>query len=135
MYLAVIEPGTYLDFGDPVITGRLQHDRFHSPKFYGYYEFGGRLRLDRDADEAQLTTPLKAILHYIPANRVTLTLPLEIAPDWIGDGAGTFYTQVGVGAKYRLQPNLELEAIGTIFPYGKNSGAGVTGNFGVRYVL
>jgi hypothetical protein len=124
----------FLDAGDPVIALRLQHDRFHRPRFYGYYEVGGRLRLDGTNDETQLTTPVKAILHWLPSRNWTLTLPLEVAPSWLGDGRGDFYSQVGAGAKFRPQPNLELETIVTIFPLGRNAGAGATVNLGLRWV-
>jgi len=126
--------GPFLDYGEPVITLRVQHDRFHAPRIYGYYEVGARFRLG-ETDNRQITTPIKAIGHWLPKQWLTLTLPLEIAPQWIGDAAGSFYTQVGIGAKLRPAPNFEIETIVTVFPFGRNAGAGGTVNLGLRWVL
>jgi hypothetical protein len=41
----------------------------------------------------------------------------------------------GVGAKIRPAPNLEIETIATVFPLGRNAGAGGTVNLGLRWVL
>ncbi|MEZ5066843.1 MAG: DUF547 domain-containing protein [bacterium] len=121
-----------LDVG--AVTVRAQMDRFHRPDVYGYYELGIRAERREDGGDV-LSFPAKAILHWVPQREVTLTLPLEIAPQRLDDGGFGMYTQVGVGAKFRPSPRLELETIGTVFPFGYSAGAGWTANVGLRRVF
>jgi hypothetical protein len=98
-----------------------------------YLEAGGSVRMAGDA--SQLTTPFKAIVTWEPSPRWSLYVPVEIAPDWLGDSSGSFYSQAGLGGKVRpRRGDVELEALWTAFPAGRNAGAGQTFNLGVRFV-
>ncbi len=46
----------------------------------------------------------------------------------------SYFNQTGIGAKYLLLQNLELEGLITKFLFGKNSGAGTTFNLGIRII-
>ena len=48
-----------------------------------------------------------------------------------GDGD---FTQAGLGGKYQLFPQLQVEASYTNFIMGNTQGAGATFNIGVRYI-
>ncbi|GJM44499.1 MAG: hypothetical protein DHS20C21_13410 [Gemmatimonadota bacterium] len=124
----------FLDWDDPIWNTHIFFDQELGEQLFAYFEGGTQLRWDRGASDVQLTTPLKAILNLIPTERWTLYLPLEVAPDWIGDPRGNYYSQVGLGAKYRPVPAVELETLGTVFPFGRNAGAGATLNLGIRII-
>ncbi|RMF59375.1 MAG: DUF547 domain-containing protein [Calditrichaeota bacterium] len=86
-------------------------------------------------ERTDFLTPLKLFFNYYPNNQITLYLPLEVTPTWDnGGGWSSYYSQLGVGFKYLLTPFLELEMLYTIFPIGKNNGAGETYNLGMRIV-
>lgn len=123
----------FLDFADPFWTAQLLYDRSVSPSVRLYLEGGGFVRMS--GDDSQLTTPVKAIFNYEPSAAWSLYLPAEISPDWLGDASGNYFTQVGVGAKLRPGDGAtELEALWTVFPAGRNAGAGQTFNLGIRFV-
>jgi hypothetical protein len=123
----------FLDFADPSWIARVLADVSLSPAWRAYLEAGGALRMAGDA--SQLTTPFKVILNWEPSARWSLYAPVEVAPDWLGDSSGNYYSQVGIGGKLRPRSGTaELEALWTVFPAGKSSGAGQTFNVGVRFV-
>lgn len=123
----------FLDFEDPAWTLQLLHDRIVGPGLRLYLEAGSFLRIA--GDDSQLTTPLKAIVNLEPGERWTLYVPLEVSPDWWGDGGGDYFTQAGIGGKLRpADGSAEVEVLWTAFPMGRNAGAGQTFNLGVRFV-
>lgn len=123
----------FLDWAHPAAFGRLLIDRTVASGWRIYAEAGGSVRMAGDA--SQLTTPVKAILNWEPSARWSLYVPTEVAPDWLGDSSGSYYTQVGIGGKLRPRgESAELEGLWTIFPMGKSSGAGQTFNLGIRFV-
>jgi hypothetical protein len=98
-----------------------------------YLELGAFARLAGDG--SQVTSPAKAILNWEPDERWTVYAPVEVAPDWLGDAAGNYYSQIGLGAKYRPgNGDSEIEVLWTTFPSGRNAGAGQTVNLGLRFL-
>lgn len=123
----------FLDFADPSWMARGLADLSPGAAWRLYLEAGGSLRMAGDA--SQLTTPFKAIVTWEPSARWSLYAPGEIAPDWLGDSSGNYYSQVGAGGKLRPgDGGAEVEALWTVFPAGRNAGAGQTFNLGVRFV-
>ena len=122
----------FLDWDDPFWNTRVFLDRPLAANVYAYLEAGTQLRWDRDADDFQLTTPLQVIVNFLPGRRWTVYVPLQAAPDWIGDPRGNYWSQTGLGLKFRPAPTLEVEALGTVFPLGRNAGAGSNVGVGVR---
>jgi hypothetical protein len=123
----------FLDFADPSWIAKGLADLSVAADWRVYLEAGGSIRMA--GDDSQLTTPLKAIVTWEPSTLWSLYAPTEIAPDWWGDSSGDHYTQVGIGGKLRPGTgNAELEALWTVFPIGRNKGAGQTFNLGVRFV-
>lgn len=86
------------------------------------------------SESTDFLTPTKAILNYYPSGRWTVYFSSEIGPAWGGSGWSSYYSQFGLGTKFQLTSNWELEALYTTFPFGKNSGAGQTYNLGLRVV-
>jgi len=50
------------------------------------------------------------------------------------DLLAAYYVQAGSGVKIQVLKSLELEAAYTVFPSGKNTGAGQTYNIGLRFL-
>ncbi len=124
----------FLDFGDWTAVQQVFADLMLSARVQAYLETGGWLRFDRSQDAVQLTTPTKAVVNFHGSETWTLYLAGDVAPDWIGDARGNYYSQIGAGAKLRPTAAFEIEVLATTFPAGKNAGAGAALNAGVRWV-
>ncbi len=122
----------FLEYDDVQWWTQFFYDHRFSPEVYLYLENGVYIRFDRT--DPALLTPVKAIVNYLPTHRWTTYVQAELAPTWDGFGWSNYYSQVGAGVKFFLRPNLELESLVTVFPFGKNGGAGQTYNFGIRWV-
>ena len=125
--------GAFVDTGDPTLVLRLRTDRGSGRRAYVYAELGGELRIDRHGPDGA-ATPAQLILHALPADRWTLSLPLAFTPYWGGAANGDWSSQVGLGAKFRPRSGLEVESVVTIVPAGRNQGAGSAFSLGVRLV-
>lgn len=123
----------FLDTGDVILVGRVRADRTLSPRSYLYLELGGEMRVDDTGPDGGVT-PLKAIGHWLAGEIVTLYVPIEVDLFWGGASTGNWSSQIGAGLKVRPRSGLELEALVTTFPAGRNAGAGHTLSVGVRLV-
>jgi hypothetical protein len=54
---------------------------------------------------------------------------------WKESSISAYYNQLGLGAKYQLISNFELEILYTKFIFGKSQGAGETYNLGFRIII
>ncbi|PCJ85754.1 MAG: hypothetical protein COA57_07255 [Flavobacteriales bacterium] len=112
------------------------YDQKISEKFRAFFEVDAITYIDRKLkkDNSFIDTPVKAFLSFFPTHKVTLYLLTEWAPTWGDNAIASYYSQVGIGGKYQLLPNLEIELLYTNFPLGKNKGAGTTYNLGLRFL-
>ncbi|MEO9805824.1 MAG: hypothetical protein ABJF04_21380 [Reichenbachiella sp.] len=84
--------------------------------------------------------PISAIVSFFPSNKLTLYGNIQHAAAYgklttVEDaefGRIRWYTQLGVGAKYLILNNLELELSYANFLWSKRDGAGQVFNFGLR---
>jgi len=130
----------FLDFGDPVAAAQLFYDWRHSASWLTYLEQGAFVRFARvdenesvGADDA-FTTSSKAIVNFYPTRAWTTYAAEELLFDWKRDGGPDWYFQTGLGLKRTIGNSLELELLGTAFPWGRNKGAGNTLGLGLRHV-
>ena len=93
-----------------------------------------------------LDIPVSAFFSYFPTGKITIYVMTQhlhrytnhIAPqnpeitDWV---IPANYTASGVGFKYQLLSNLNLELLYTNFWRGQNSGFGNTFNIGIKYLI
>jgi len=114
----------YLDWGDPIWTTRILWDLRLGGTWTAWVEAGTQLRAGPDAGDAQLTTPVQVLLNWWPRSAWTVYVPFGIAPDWIGDARGHYWSQTGLGVKFRPTPRVEFEVLGTVLPLGRGAGAG-----------
>ncbi len=98
-----------------------------------------------EAQIGMLDLPASVFLSYFPTKRITLYAMTQhvhrftnnidpdnpIVTDWV---IPMNYTASGIGFKYQVLPNLNLEFLYTNFWRGRNSGLGNTFNFGVKFL-
>jgi len=95
------------------------------------------VRLDvqnENTKSSQVAIPMKVFPSVFLTDKLTAYAMTEFAPT-LGEGIfSSAYIQSGVGMKYQLTDQLEIEGLYTNFWWGKNAGAGVTYNIGLRYL-
>ena len=123
----------FLDTGDPTVVVRLRTDHGAGRRAYLYAELGDELRVDENGPDGA-STPLLLIGHAVPSDRWTLVAPLGVTPYWGGAANGDWSSRMGLGAKFRPEAGWEVETLVTIFPAGRNQGAGAAFSLGVRLV-
>jgi hypothetical protein len=98
-----------------------------------------------EAQIGMLDLPASIFVSYFPTKRITLYAMTQhvhrftndidpdnpIVTDWV---IPMNYTASGVGFKYQVLPNLNLEFLYTNFWRGRNSGLGNTFNFGIKFL-
>lgn len=107
-----------------------------SEKFRMFFEFDTFISLDREfnKDNNSILTPVKTFLSFFPTKKITVYTLAEFGPSWGNSKINSYYSQLGIGTKYQLIKNLELELMYSKFPVGKNSGVGSTLNLGIRFI-
>ncbi|WP_420582006.1 hypothetical protein [Reichenbachiella sp.] len=87
--------------------------------------------------------PLSIIVSYFPTSQLTLYANGQYAGAYgtqipggneVEFGRVSWYTQLGLGAKYLILNNLELELSYANFVLSKRDGAGSVYNFGIRFL-
>ena len=91
-----------------------------------------------------LDVPVSAFLSYFPTNKVTIYAMTQHLQrftndidqnvpqtDWVIPAS---YTASGIGLKYQLKSNLNIELLYTNFWQAKNAGFGQTFNIGIKYL-
>jgi hypothetical protein len=122
----------FLDYDDVQWWTQFFFDKMLTNTLLVYLENGWFIRFGND--ETAVNSPIKAILNYYPSNKWTVYLPTELNPKWDGVSWSAYYFQAGLGLKYQVTANLELETLFTKFFKGKQQGAGVTYNLGIRII-
>lgn len=122
----------FLDFDGIQWFNQVFYDRSLSDNTLIYLEGGFFARFDSEFED--FFTPLKAIFSYFPTQSSTLYIPTEFTSFWQDGSVNGYYAQFGLGAKYQLTNNLEIEGLFTDFSFGKSQGAGQTFNLGFRFI-
>jgi hypothetical protein len=115
-------------------------------KFQLFTEFDLLFRFKRNKSQiGMLDLPASVFLSYFPTRKITIyamtqhvhRFTNDIAPqdptvtDWV---IPANYTASGLGFKYQVLPNLNLELLYTNFWRGQNSGLGNTFNLGIKFL-
>ncbi|NOX45909.1 MAG: DUF547 domain-containing protein [Chlorobi bacterium] len=97
--------------------------------------------------------PISLFASWFPTTKSTLYFQIQYSPrlqleesleyDWATESNYTVnpfdmisdYAQTGLGAKYQITHNFNLELSGTYFFTSKNGGAGYTMNLGLRFII
>ncbi len=115
-------------------------------KFQLFTEFDLLFRFKRfDSQIGMLDLPASVFFSYFPTSKITVYGMTQhvarftnninpqdpIVTDWV---IPMNYTASGVGVKYQILSNLNVEVLYTNFWRGKNSGLGETFNIGIKYL-
>jgi len=127
----------FLDFDKHYWWTQLYYDKVLPNYFVLFLEIDLVMRLDYTDlfKRSFVYNPVKLFFGKFLGSKWGVYTMAEWAPFW-GDQEvlAAYYLQTGVGIKHQVHPNLELEAVYTLFPSGKNSGAGETFNFALRFL-
>jgi len=101
-----------------------------------------RFNRNSTQEEDFFRVPLSAFLSYFPTANATVYVFSQYSPRYQdvplmeGSEFGLFswFTQLGVGAKYQITPRLGAELSYADFVLSENDGAGYAVNFGLRYI-
>ena len=127
----------FLDFDKYFWWTQVFYDKILPNYFVLFAEIDLILRLDPKSVFTQsfVYNPVKLFFGKFIGTKWGVYTMAEWGPFW-GDKEvlAAYYSQVGLGVKHQILPSLELEASYTLFPAGKNSGAGQTYNLGLRFL-
>ena len=87
-------------------------------------------------------TPVTGILSFFPSQKISLFAIYQYSPRYqvVSNGfdedfgLSQWFQQAGLGFKYQLTKNLEIESSNTNFFASKNDGGGSTLNIGLRWI-
>jgi hypothetical protein len=122
----------YLDVDGIQWWNQFFYDYSFEDDFLLYLETGPIIRFSSEFED--FFVPLKAIVNYFPSQNWTIYVPFEFTSYWKDFTINAYYMQLGLGLKYQLTPNVELEGLYTKFLLGKSQGAGQTYNLGIRMI-
>jgi hypothetical protein len=123
----------WLDFDAYQFVNKFFYDQDLSSMFRLFAQFDTYLRLNKfDMAESSFETPIKLFVSYYPNENITIYTANEYSIVW--SSVAPYYFQTGLGAKYQFLPQMEVEMLYTVFPFGKDRGAGQTYNVGIRII-
>lgn len=112
---------------------------FQSRKFQLFTELGTRFFFGEKGEgyaNNSLELAPAAFLSYFPTQKITLlTFVQQEALIDLGNKYSKNYTAVGLGAKYQLTQNLNIETLYSNFVRGNDSGLGQSYNLGLRAIF
>jgi len=127
----------FLDFDKYLWWTQLFYDKLLPHYFLLFAEADLLIRVDRkfDLSKSIISTPLKVFIGKFLGEKWGIYSMVEWAPFWgYKPLLPAFIHKLALVGKYQLLKHLELELLYTIFPFGKNQGAGKTCNLGIRYI-
>lgn len=127
----------WLDFDAYQLWNQFFYDKIFAERYVLFIESDIIFALNRQLNLSQSVfyTPLKILVGSFIGRKWGVYVLGEFGPYWgTSEIIATYYSQVGAGVKHQLTKRLELETLVTVFPLGKNSGAGQTFNIGIRYL-
>lgn len=122
---------------------QLFYDLRLNAKWRIFMEVDFLYRLKRNEEQVNFfRTPASAFLSYFPTSRTTLFGFAQYSPRFQNlsneveerFGFSNWFTQIGIGGRYQLMPNLSVELAYGNFVASRQDGAGYTLNLGLRYI-
>jgi len=125
----------YLDDDAYLFINQFLYDATLNKDLSLYAEFGIWMKLNKDDlfGNINYNLPLKLFVNYYVTSRLTFYAMNEFNYG-VNSFNNSYFNQTGIGAKYLILPNMELEGLVTKFLFGKSSGAGSTFNLGIRLI-
>ena len=122
---------------------QLFFDKKLNAKWRVFLEADFLYRLKRNEDQVNFfRTPVSAFLSYFPSSRTTFFGFAQYSPRFQNlsnsvdeqFGFSNWFTQIGVGGRYQLMPNMSVELSYGNFVASRQDGAGYSLNLGLRYI-
>lgn len=127
----------FLDFDKYTWWTQVFYDKIINNRWVIFAETDILLRLDKQFVllNSIFSTPVKLFAGTYLTDNTGIYLMSEWAPVWgLKPLLAAYYLQSGMGVKYQILKNLELEILYTRFLAGKNQGAGETYNLGLKFI-
>ncbi|MEE9439155.1 MAG: DUF547 domain-containing protein [Saprospiraceae bacterium] len=127
----------YIDTNGPNFSTQFWNDKSIGNKFSLFTDVGIYLEdfgFGDDGYANSLSFPSTAILSYFPSKKITIYTLAGFSP-YVGSPF-EYYGQAGIGFKYQISPNLEIELLSTLFSnryLSSKDGSANTYNIGFRY--
>lgn len=127
----------WLDYDRYTWWTQLFYDKSIGAKYQFFGELDFLLRLPEigsnvPSSETIFSTPVSIFFSYFPSPKSTIYVQYQYAPTITS--YPSYYMQAGIGGKYQVLSQLQLEASYTNFFSGHTQGAGATFNVGLRYI-
>ena len=127
----------WLDYDRYTWWTQLFYDKSIGAKYQFFGELDFLLRLPEigskvPSSETIFSTPVSIFFSYFPYPKSTIYVQYQYAPTITS--YPSYYMQAGIGGKYQVLSQLQLEASYTNFFSGHTQGAGATFNVGLRYI-
>lgn len=88
--------------------------------------------------KAFFRTPVTVFFSYFPDSKSTVNINAQYSPAFGGGDDGfsflNDFVQLGIGAKYQITKEINLELLYTNFAFSRSQGAGQTFNFGLVFI-
>ena len=127
--------GIFLDWAGPVFLTQFFNDKSISDKFSLFTEIDLLVEeIGGSGKSNRLSTPMTVIFSWFPKKNLTLYGLAGYSPYFVDPF--DYFAQFGIGAKYQISPNFEIELLATDFTnkYLKTvDGGAATYNIGFRY--
>lgn len=137
----------FLDWSHPTMINQLFFDQDLGSSFSLFLEAGlvveniGPSFFKQGSGLHQISNPINIITSYFPDNKTTFYLLINATPRWriqVNDllqsvRESDAYSQYGIGYKYFVTNDLQLEFLYTIFNGSQNNRSARTFNLGVKY--
>ena len=113
------------------------YDKTFGTKYQVFTELAAWVRIPElgsgeGLNQTSLETPISVFFSYFPTPKSTIYAQLQYWP--VMSSLPNYFAQGGIGGKYQLFKQLQIEASYTNFFAGINQGAGATFNFGLRFI-
>lgn len=132
-----LEGTPWLDWQRYTSWTQFFYDKTFGTKYQLFTELAAWVRIpeigsDLGLKKTTLETPISVFFSYFPTKKSTVYAQLQYWP--VVSSFPNYFAQGGIGGKYQILKQLQLEASYTNFFTGKNQGAGATFNLGLRFI-
>ena len=132
-----LQSNPWLDWQRYTSWTQFFYDKTFGTKYQVFTELAAWVRIpeigsNEGLNNTSLETPISVFFSYFPTGKSTIYTQLQYWP--VVSSLPNYFAQAGIGGKYQLLKQLQIEASYTNFFAGINQGAGATFNFGLRFI-
>jgi hypothetical protein len=115
---------------------KFYYDKEILNRLYVFTQLTAWMSIDKNLanENTSLATPFDLYISYFVTKKMTVYLQNQLWPTYNNEGVSSYFIREGLGLKYILFNNVELDLGYTSFIMGENSGAGQSVNLGLRII-